>query len=158
MTYRSPDAPRPPERDPLGRWLAGLGAVVAGAALVGLVWIVAATIAAPAPKSPPVAEAAAPVDQQPPAAMVQALVAIATNTAPTPTPSPVPTETPEPTETPIAETFCISGLAQPGDLCRWPKPLAPTPTPYPACATPIADQVCVVRDVSVLVAPAGGGH
>ncbi|HEU5434211.1 MAG TPA: hypothetical protein VFU81_21245 [Thermomicrobiales bacterium] len=88
MAHHPPDAAGPPERDSLGRWLAGLGAVVAAAALLGLAWIVYATIASPSPTPAPVVQAAASDEEPTPDAMVQALVAIATNTAPTLTPAP----------------------------------------------------------------------
>ena len=67
------------------------------------------------------------------------LVSQATFFAPSPTPTPQPT--PLPTSTPVPVVLC--GLnATAGQACRWPEPAAPSPTPLPACGTPVPGQLC----------------
>ena len=74
--------------------------------------------------------------------MAAAYVARATETAPTPT------WTPTPYVPPTAQpwTFCIKGAVKNGEMCEWPQPTLPPPTPYPACGTPVSGEKCIWRE------------
>ena len=76
-----------------------------------------------------------------PPVILEMAAAIATEYAPTSTPTPTPVKTYTPLPTPMLP-YCMASLPD-GTLCEWKPAPIPTPTPEPPCLTPQPTLTCL---------------